>query len=223
MKHPLHKGIQFFSWHFYKWYLRKKRYYTYDGLKVTVLPSVFHPGLLWSTKYLLKFISRFDFKNQKVLELGAGSGLISLWVSRAGARMTATDINPAAIASIKESQTINQLAISTYQSDLFDAIPPQIFDYILINPPFYPQKAKNTREFAFFCGPNFEYFQRLFVQLKKYSNAQTSIFFVFADNCDLKSIQNVAIAAGWQLQQIDATQNWRERLFIFQLKRRVRT
>ena len=125
------KAIQPFLWGAYRVYLSTPRWYTYDGLKVRILPSVFHPGLLISTKVLLGFALQQDLKNKRVLELGAGSGLIALALARVGAVVTATDINPKAIASMKESSQKNNLPLTLIESDLFQNIPPQYFDLFL--------------------------------------------------------------------------------------------
>ncbi|MDB4728438.1 methyltransferase [Saprospiraceae bacterium] len=217
MRGRIRKIIQPFLWKGYRWYLKKKRWYNHDGLKVCIYPSVFHPGLLWTTLYLLKFISHLELKEKRVLELSAGSGLIALWTSRAGAIVSASDINPAAIRSMKESAESNKLSLDIFHSDLFDAIPPQQFDYIFINPPFYPKKASNDRERAFYCGPDFEYFRKLFLQIKKFIMPSTQIFLVLTDDCDLTTLSSLAQTENGILELKAEQTKWKEQQLIYQL------
>ena len=92
-----------------KWYLRKPREYTYDRISIQVLPGVFHPGLFFSTRVLLKFLSNHELGGKKILELGAGSGLIALYSSSKGAEVTATDISASAMKNIQLNASRNNL------------------------------------------------------------------------------------------------------------------
>ena len=157
LAHPVLKRI-------YNWYNSRIRTYRYKGIKIHIMPGVFHPGLFFSTKYLLEFslenISNSEQKN--LLELGAGSGLISVVFSKNGMNVSASDINPESIRNVEANAKSNNLRISTYLSDLFDNIPTQPFDMILINPPYYRKAAMNESEMAWYCGEDFEYFNKLF-------------------------------------------------------------
>ena len=73
------------------YYYRKPRKYNYQDIEVLVHQEVFPPHLTLSTKILLDFIVELDLKNKAFLELGCGSGIISLLASRKGAFVTATE------------------------------------------------------------------------------------------------------------------------------------
>src|SRR5688500_18013732 len=80
-----------------KWYLRKERRYSYQGINVTVLPGVFHPGIFHSTSFILKYLDEQDLGNKKLIEIGSGTGLISIRAAKANAVVTATDLSLTAI------------------------------------------------------------------------------------------------------------------------------
>ena len=101
------------------YYYRKPRKYNYQDIEVLVHPEVFPPHLTLSTKILLDFIVELDLKNKAFLELGCGSGIISLLASRKGAFVTATDINNIALDYLKKASFENQLKIDVINSDLF--------------------------------------------------------------------------------------------------------
>ena len=100
-----------------RWYLSKKRIYRTHGLTIEVSPGVFHPGLFFSTEFLLQFISQKKLENKSLLELGAGSGLLSLKAAQQGAIVTATDISTKAVENIRSNSMINSIPISVIQSN----------------------------------------------------------------------------------------------------------
>ncbi|WP_317163861.1 class I SAM-dependent methyltransferase [Flavobacterium phycosphaerae] len=63
-------------------YYSKPRNYTYDGIQIKIHPDVFPPQLTLSTKILLDFIKESELKNKTFLELGCGSGIISLLAAK---------------------------------------------------------------------------------------------------------------------------------------------
>ena len=70
-------------------YFSKPRPYIHDGIKVMVMPDVFPPHYTLSTKILLDFIKKLDLKDQTLLELGCGSGILALYAAKKGAKVTA--------------------------------------------------------------------------------------------------------------------------------------
>jgi len=173
-------------------YYYKPRKYCYEGICVKVHPNVFPVHLTSSTKILLDFIKPFDLKNKTFLELGCGSGIISLWAKKKGAVVTASDINQIALKYLKAASVKNELAINCIYSNLFDNIKQKSFDYIVINPPYYPKQAKSVKEQAWFCGENFEYFELLFKQIGSFKKPVTQIIMILSGDCDIKTIKAIA-------------------------------
>ena len=174
------------------WYLRKDRYYTYKGIKIRVRNGVFHPAFFFSSKLLLHEVLKQNVANKKVLELGAGSGLISFHLASKRAIVTATDISQMAIDGLKENKDNLSLEMTIIKSNLFDDIPLQSFDYIIINPPYYPKKPTNDAEKAWYCGENFEYFEKLFYQLEPYTHPQSVVLMSLSEDCDFQKIASIA-------------------------------
>ncbi len=211
------KIIQPLIWRLYKSYYAVPRWYDYQGLHIRILPTVFHPGWFYSTKTLLDFIALRDLKNKKILELGAGSGLISVYASRQGAECTASDINPIAIKAIYESQFKNNVRLHLIESDLFDNIPLQKFDYILINPPYFPKDPKDSWDQAFYCGDHFEYFHKLYSQIKAFLFETTTPYMILNEYCNLAAIESIASHYGIQLELTQSKSVYAEKQYIFKL------
>jgi release factor glutamine methyltransferase len=100
-----------------------------------VSPGVFFPGFIISTKLFLQFIEQLDISGKTLLELGAGSGIISVFAVLKGAIVTASDINPKAVQDIHENAVRNNVEVTVIESDLFEGIPRSTFDFIIIAPP----------------------------------------------------------------------------------------
>lgn len=178
-----------------KQYLKKVRIYTYANLKLKIYPGVFHPAYFFSTQVFADFIKTLDLKDKKVCEVGAGSGLLSFIAFSRGANVYSFDINASAIKGIKENLEGNfkeKENFNVYLSDLFDNIPENKLDVFLINPPYFFSDPSNEGSYAWYCGKNGEYFEKLFKQLGDYSTSASQIFLILADNCDIEKISVIA-------------------------------
>ena len=202
-------------WKAYRRHNKKPHWQTVGGLQVFTAPGVFHPRWFLTTRTLTDFALSKVKAEQSVLELGAGNGVLALSCSRTGAQVTASDINPAAVTSIEKSAKRNKLELTVIQSDLFLSIPQQAFDFIFINPPYFPQAPRNDQERAFLCGENFEYFQRFFSEWQSYATATT--FMILTDACDLSSIQTIASEHRCHLREVASKKTWGEQHLIFQV------
>lgn len=175
-----------------KLFYLKPRKFSYHGINVLVHPEVFPPHLTLSTKILLDFIKPMSLEYKTFLELGCGSGIISLYASKKQAIVTATDINEIALQYLEKASQKNNLNLEIIQSDLFDNLQNRIYDYIIINPPYYPRTPKNIKEKAWFCGENFEYFEKLFKQMPNHITNSSNVFMILSNDCDTERIKNIA-------------------------------
>jgi release factor glutamine methyltransferase len=192
MRKHLKSLASFFLVPITQWYLRKERIFSYHDISVTIKPGVFHPGLFYSTKFLLSHLEEEQLEGKTLLEVGCGTGLISIFAAKQKAIVTASDISSIAIENCKANVQKNSVAISIVKSDLFTNIPIQTFDWIVINPPYYPRDPKSEADYAWYCGSNFQYFENLFHQLPSFSNYKTIIVMILTKGCDLDSIFAIA-------------------------------
>lgn len=199
-------------------YLSRTQTYSYKGIRLEVPPQVFHPRFFYSTRLLLRYIRHMPLQQKKVLELGAGSGLIAIDAAQKGADVTASDINPVAIEYLKRNQQYNHVALTIIHSDLFKDIPPQTFDLILINPPYYKKQPVTHADYAWYCGEQGEYFQQLFKYLKNYMHTATDVMMTLCDGCDRDMIFAFATQYGFQMQCIYTQHTLLEKNFIYKIE-----
>ncbi len=198
-----------------EYYYKKPRAYSYKGITTIVHPDVFPPHLTLSTKILLDYISEIDLSQKTFLELGCGSGIISLYASQKGAKVTASDINTTALEYLTKASQTNHLSIDCVHSDLFENIIQKQFDYILINPPYYPKSPESIKQQAWFCGEDFEYFESLFKQLPKYLSEKNTTYMILSEDCELEKIKSIALKNNTIMEVIFETKKLGEKNFIF--------
>ncbi len=186
-----------------QWYLRKERIFTYHDVTVKVFPGVFHPGLFYSTKFLIDFLITQSILNKSLLELGCGTGLISIISAKHGAFVSASDVSPTALKNATFNVNSNQVSVDIIQSDVFDNLNGKTFDWIIINPPYYTKSPANESELAWHCGENFEYFQKLFKNLGQHIRTETNTIMVLTLGCELKKIFDIARSNGFQFELIE--------------------
>jgi tRNA/tmRNA/rRNA uracil-C5-methylase (TrmA/RlmC/RlmD family) len=92
-------------------YLSATRTYTCKGITLVIPPQVFHQAFFFSTRALIRFITRMPLQQVNLLELGAGSGLLSMIAAKKGANVIATDINPVAIEYLHTNSARNQVKV----------------------------------------------------------------------------------------------------------------
>ena len=204
-------------WH--KIYYLSPRKYSYKGVTTIVHKEVFSPYLTISTNIFVDFIDNLDLKNHKVLELGCGNGLISLFAAKKGAFVTASDINQTALTYLNKSAALNQVTINLYYSDLFNDLPKDAYDYILINPPYYPKNPINIKEQAWFCGADFEYFKQLFQQLPTQLTNSNKCYMILSDACQLETINTLAKNENLLMQKVFTKKVTGEENYIFEISK----
>jgi release factor glutamine methyltransferase len=112
------------------------------------------PGIIWKecasvyspsddTYLLLECVT--VRKGERVLEMGCGTGLIALHCAKAGALVSAVDVNPRAVACVRENAKLNRLDVDIVHSDLFLDVEDS-FDLIVFNPPYLPDEIRGDIE-----------------------------------------------------------------------------
>ena len=188
----------------------------FDGLVLAVPTGVFHPGLFLSTSFLCRTLLTIELAGRSFLEVGCGSGLVAIVAARAGATVTALDINPAAVGTTIENAAANNVNIEVRQSDLFASIEAdRRFDVVAVNPPYFRKDPADVAERAWFAGANFEYFSAFFAQLASHSAPDSLVLMILGEDCDLSAIAAHAADHGFVMQLWRSGVVWFERQLVF--------
>ena len=190
----------------------------FRGLELLLIPTVFHPNLYLTTETFLDFLLTTELKDKSSLELGCGSGAISLYLAKnKGVSAHVSDINPAAIDGVSYNSKKLNLNVEAHLSDLFENIPTQYYDILIINPPFFANAIQNVDEYAFNAGENFEYFKTLAQQLKARQNDIGITYMILTDKCDLQSILDHFLSVRFKVNMIYEKQSEGEKHLIYSI------
>lgn len=136
-----------------------------SGFTFIVRPTVFNPNDFISSKIFAAYINTLDLNGKNILDMGSGSGIVSIFAASKGANCVACDINPQAVRCITENAARNKFSsqVKACESDLFDFLnipysasegvkPGFLFDIIFFNPPYFKGIPANNFERAFKGG-----------------------------------------------------------------------
>ncbi len=173
--------------------------------------GVFHPGLFFSSGVLAAEIERRRPAGWSVLDVGCGTGVLSLAAARAGAAVTAIDINADAVHATAANAATNGLSVEVLQSDLFAALEGRRFDLVVINPPYFAKDPIDEAERAWFAGADLGYFDRLFAGLGDHmvdGPERGMALMVLGEGCDMDTISAAATRHGFVLDLVVAKRVW---------------
>lgn len=209
---------------FVEWYTSRESTYKYHDIILKVKPGVFHPKFFSSTGFMLEFLEFMNFSGKKVIEIGSGSGLISIVAAKEGARVTAIDISKIAVENTRLNIGLNQDRIDprsghveVIESDLFEKINHGVFDLLIVNPPFYPGEAQKPEDHAWYAGKDMDYFQKLFSTCLDHMNSASEMYMVLSEDCNFNRIFELAKKNSLSIKAVAVKQFITENLYIFKI------
>ena len=81
-----------------------------------------------------------------VLEIGCGTGIISVHLASKGAQVTAVDLNPKAVEATRFNSTNNGVKIEVLEGDMFAPVEGRRFGTIVCNPPYLPPSDRRYKD-----------------------------------------------------------------------------
>ena len=184
--------------------------------------GVFHPGLFFSSGVLAAEIERREPAGRTVVDVGCGSGLLSLAAARSGAVVTAVDINIEAVRATASNAMANGVSVEVLQSDMFAALADRRFDLVVVNPPYFAKDPVDDAERAWFAGADLDYFERFFSGLGNHLASAprpgTSLM-VLGEGCDLDTISAAAKRHGFTSRVVLRKRVWLGVQVVWEIQR----
>lgn len=152
-----------------------------------------------------------EIKGAAVLEIGTGSGLVSLCCLQAGAATAvATDLNPSAVANARENaqllgfgDRLNVREVPRRDPGAWTVIAPdETFDFIISNPPWENQKPLSVEQFALY-DPDFQLLDSLVQGAKKKLRPNGRVWLAYGCVTAIRRIQEVAAKAELECRLMD--------------------
>lgn len=189
-----------------RWYPAKPKVFTYKNVSVSIHPEVFSPIGDEASMLLLDYVDAQDLAHKTVLDLGCGSGIVSVLAASKGALVTASDINETAIQMLAEKARSEALNIISVYSNLFENHTFH-FDYIFIHPPL----MANTAHFQAF-------YNTLFGQLYTRGVSDAKVVMVISDDNDFQSVQREVETHQLQLHPLQRIKKGKSTTGLFQVE-----
>lgn len=140
---------------------------------------------------------------QTFLEIGCGTGVVSIVLGKKALSGVGVDINGLAIENSKfNARRHNITNVSFFRSDVFNDVKGK-FDVIVCNPPYSDHPAADNIEKMFWDSGN-EVKRRFFKEAKNFLNADGRIYFGWANfaDLDLELPFRLAREAGFEIEDI---------------------
>lgn len=183
-------------------------------IEVTIFDKVFWEPL--DTVSLRKLLRETPVVTDKrVLEIGTGSGLLSLCALQAGAsHVVATDVNPNAVANArynaealgaKERFEVRQ--VSQSERGAFAVIrDDETFDIIISNPPWVDRKPGRIEDFALY-DEAFLLMRTLFDGLPNHLNPGGKALLAYGSVSGIRMLYKLSAEKGYDIRVIDDDRN----------------
>lgn len=170
------------------------------GITITVLPNVYPGGT--DSELLANSIS--IKKNDSVLDLCTGNGVVAIVAAKKGARdVTGTDINPKAIENAqKNKEMLDARNVMFIEADLF---PPnsQLYDVVTINPPYTDKQAPDKTALCFWDKDN-KVVKSFFKNLSRYLKPGGAGYITWSNFADQALLESLANMNNYKIEQINS-------------------
>jgi len=194
---------------------------TLFGFELTIPPTVFHPRFFFSSKILGRYIDQIPLSAKHFLEIGSGSGLISLIAARRGATVLSVDINPVAVGCTRTNAENNNLShkVTTVESNLFHAVARDSrFDYIVWNPPFFPEEAHNDGEMAWKAGRGYRVLGEFAREAVSFLAPDGKLIIILSSQCNPDEILPNFTRCGFQSVSVARHRSFFEHFVIHEMR-----
>lgn len=111
--------------------------FCFGHLELDIPEGVYHPAE--DSELLAEALLMERLEGSKVLDIGCGSGFLAILAAKRGARVTAVDIDRAAVVATLDNAIKCGVSLKAEISDLFEAVGQEKFDVIVFNPPYLPE------------------------------------------------------------------------------------
>lgn len=207
-----------------------------EGIHIINCNTVYNPAedtflLLDTVKHRTKS-GDLDFSGKVVLELGTGTGLVSLWIAKNAStrpdHLVVTDISPHAAHCTRDNVNLNSMMpISILCSDLFTAFGRSTkFDIIIFNPPYVPSNNADSRKSRDWESRTWdggvqgrEIIDQFLLSFADYLSSTGQAFIIHSSLNILGKTIEITKAQGFDLEIVGKTKLAWETLFVLALMR----
>ncbi len=155
----------------------------------------------------------------RILEVGCGTGLVSILCRKMGHTVEAVDINPAAVECTLANARCNGVELRAHTSDLFGSVNGK-FDTVIFNPPYLPvdEDVPGFEQWA--GGPDgFKVVRRFLTDLPRFLDKGGKCYIVLSDLADIDLFMSES--RDFSFRTVASTKLFFERLLLMEVSIRV--
>ena len=185
------------------------------GKEIIVFPNVMSPKYDWSSRFVIEHMP--DQRNKDFLEIGSGTGIISVFAGLQGANITAVDINPAAVSNTRENMKKYGLQGEVYKSNLFDKVTGG-YDTVLFNAPYHGATPEDALEMSV-TDADYQTLGRFLDAVGSYLNPGGEVLLGFSDTGDVDLLHREIIRNHFYVKERiekDSGEGWKA--YLYRLK-----
>lgn len=195
------------------------RTFNYLGITLVVPPEV--QPIMGLSHLLGQAVLEEVRENDRVLDMGTGSGVNAILAASKATDVVAVDINPHAVCAARENAERNGVAdrVEARYSDVFSFVDGK-FDLIIFDPPFRWFAPRDLLEAAT-TDENYQAMTSFFRNAKQYLTGKGRMLIFFGSSGDLGYLKRLADEEGFSMevvaQQDLVKDDWRVDYFTFRL------
>jgi release factor glutamine methyltransferase len=177
-----------------------------NGITITAMKDVYAPGFftdsLWFSQRIPEIVG-----TKSLLEIGTGTGIISIFCALNGASVIATDINPAAVQNAIDNVKRRGLSnVCVRMGDLYSPIKTgERFDYIFWAHPFNNWDSP-VHDVLFRSGMDFKYqgVRGYIMGARKFLTRNGKLLLGTGDSADLETISRIAYVNDYTIRVLES-------------------
>ncbi len=193
--------------------------FDYLGATIRVAPGVMP---ITRMSYLLgEQVLAEAGSNDRVLDMGTGSGVNAVLAAQKGARVLAVDVSPKAIDSARANVERNEVAglVEVRESDIFSSVGGR-FDLIVFDPPFRWFKPRDLVESAM-ADEGYQALTRFVQAAKDHLAVDGRMLIFFGTSGDLGYLEGLLDEAGFVFEVVARDElirdGWKVEYFTFRV------
>ncbi|MFA4820264.1 MAG: HemK2/MTQ2 family protein methyltransferase [Candidatus Aenigmatarchaeota archaeon] len=184
----------------------------YGNMIFEVPESVYYPAE--DSLLMAKAIEKLDLSGKTILEIGCGSGFLSIIMAKKGALVTSADINSEAVKATKENAERLGCNLTSFDSDLFSNVTGR-FDLIVLNPPYLPVEEGETDITYAGGATGREVIERFVSKAKDHLKPEGIILLLISSLTGEKEVMELFIKHGMKVKSVAREKiEWEELIVI---------